>query len=255
MAIDCVPETVVAGEVCARAEDQAGAAGSVLTLAEVRVRSRPDERPVASRRWSARRLVQGALVGILLAAAVQLFQVTLGGNFHEVIAGDVYRSAQPTAQELQTLIRRYQIRTVVNLRGDNAEDDWYWEEKRTAEQNGAVMVDVGLYGNVPPEAEQLKLLVHTLDHARPPFLLHCYSGADRAGMASVMALLLRTDADLPEARRQLAWWLGHNPLGHAGCHDRLFDRYEEWLRARQQTHAPRHLQQWVRDIYRPEMCQ
>jgi protein tyrosine phosphatase (PTP) superfamily phosphohydrolase (DUF442 family) len=190
----------------------------------------------------------------LLATAVQLYQVTLGGNFHEVIADDVYRSAQPTAAELEALIRRYGIRTVINLRGDNAEDDWYWEEKRTAERNGAVVVDVGLWGGLPADADQLQILVDTLDHARPPFLLHCYSGADRAGMASAVALLLRTDADLAEARGQLAWWLGHNPLGSAGCHDRLFDRYEGWLRARNQAHAPRLLRQWVREVYRPEMC-
>ena len=255
MPIDCAAETAAAGEVCTRAGDQAGAAGRVLTRAEVRVRPRPGERPGDSRRWSARRLVQGALLGILLAVAVQLFQVTLGGNFHEVIAGDVYRCAQPTAQELQALIRRYGIRTVVNLRGDNTEDDWYWQEKRTAERLGALMVDVGMYGNLPPGAEQLKLLVHTLDHAPPPILLHCYSGADRAGTASALALLLRTDADLPEARRQLAWWLGHNPLGHAGCHDRLFDRYQEWLHTWHQAHAPYHLRHWVREVYRPEMCQ
>jgi protein tyrosine/serine phosphatase len=195
------------------------------------------------------------LLGALLAVAVQLYHVTAGGNFHEVIAGDVYRSAQPSAEELEALIRRYGIRTVINLRGDNAEDDWYWEEKRTAERNGAVVVDVGLWGNSPADADQLRILVRTLDHGRPPFLLHCYSGADRAGMASVVALLLRSDTGLAEARGQLAWFLGHNPLGKAGCHDRLFERYEQWLRDRQRRHAPRHLRHWVNEVYRPEICQ
>src|SRR5438874_1538525 len=117
MPIDCAAEAAAAGEVCAPTEDQAGAAGRVLTRAEVRVRSRPEKGPVNSRRWSRRRrLGLGALLGVLLAVAVQLFQVTLGGNFHAVIAGEVYRCAQPTAQELATLIRRYGIRTVVNLR-------------------------------------------------------------------------------------------------------------------------------------------
>jgi protein tyrosine/serine phosphatase len=194
------------------------------------------------------------VAGFLLAALVQVFNVTVGGNFHEVIAGEVYRCGQPTAAGLAELIRRYGIRTVVNLRGDNPEAEWYWEEKRTAERLGASFVDVGLYGNIPPEAEQLGLLVDTLDHAAVPMLVHCYSGADRAGTASALALLLRTDTDLPEARQQLAWWLGHNPFGNAGCHDLVFDRYAEWLRARAEPHTPARLRQWVREVYRPEAC-
>jgi len=255
MPISCVDEVVAARDVCPHGADGSGAVARVIGDAEGSVRRPPGRGKDVAFRRPARRLTQGALLGVLLAAVVQLFQVTLGGNFHAVIAGDVYRSAQPTARELEALIRRYGIRTVVNLRGDNAEDDWYWEEKRTAERNGAVVVDVGLWGNLPADAKQLQILVDTLVHARPPFLLHCNSGADRAGMASALALLLRTDADLPEARRQLAWWLGHNPLGHAGCHDRLFDRYQEWLHTWHQAHAPYHLRHWVREVYRPEMCQ
>ena len=254
MPISCVDDVTVI-PACPRAGDSvpvvpvAPCAGA-RTMTRVRAKG-----TVVRVLWSARRrLLFGSLLGVLLAAAVQLFYVTAGGNFHEVIAGDVYRSAQPSADELEALIRRYGIRTVVNLRGDNADDDWYWEEKRTAARNGAVVVDVGLWGNAPADIDQLQILVDTLDHGAPPFLLHCYSGADRAGMASVVALLLRSDTELAEAREQLAWWLGHNPLGKAGCHDRLFERYDEWLHDRQQTHAPRLLRQWVRTVYRPELC-
>src|SRR5207248_638513 len=138
------------------------------------------------------------------------------------------------------------------LRGDNAHADWYWEEKRTTGRLGVVMVDVGLYGNSPAETDQLRLLVDTLDTAPRPVLVHCNSGGDRAGLASTLALLLRTEADLPEARGQLAWWLGHNPLSDAACHDRMFDRYAEWLRNAGRAHTPELLRQWVREVYQPE---
>ncbi len=205
--------------------------------------------------WSLRGpLVRGAVIGFLLAVAVQVYHVTVGGNFHEVIAGQVYRCGQPTAAGLAEMIRRFGIRTVVNLRGDNPSDAWYWDEKRTTERLGAAFVDVGLYGNLPPGPEELALLVDTLDHAATPILVHCYSGADRAGTASALALLLRTETDLPEARRQLAWWLGHNPFGNAVCHDLLFDRYAEWLQARAEPHSAARLRRWVREVYRPEAC-
>jgi protein tyrosine/serine phosphatase len=185
---------------------------------------------------------------------VQAFHLTLGGNVHVVIAREVYRSGQPTAAGLEALIRRYGIRTVVNLRGENAGFDWYGEEKQTTARLGVGMVDVGLYGNVPAEADQLRLLVETLDHAPRPILVHCNSGGDRAGLASTLALLLRTEADLPEARGQMAWWLGHNPFGHAACHDRLFDLYAEWLGQARRAHTPDLLRKWVREVYRQEDC-
>jgi protein tyrosine phosphatase (PTP) superfamily phosphohydrolase (DUF442 family) len=194
------------------------------------------------------------LLGFLLAAAVQAFDVAVGGNVHVVIKGTVYRSAQPSPAELARLIRRYGIRTVVNLRGDNREEEWYWEEKRTTARHAVAMVDVGLYANSPAEADQLGLLVDALDHAPRPILLHCYSGGDRAGLASTLALLLGTDVDLREARGQMAWWLGHNPFGRAACHDRLLDRYAEWLRGGHHPHTPARLRHWVRTVYKPELC-
>ncbi len=251
MPMGLVEETPVAWEACPGGANRSEGASPVLAGVEERGPSHPGKGTTVRLLWPGwRRLVQGVVLGALLAVGVQLYHVTVGGNFHEVIAGEVYRCGQPTANQLDVLIRRYGIRTVVNLRGNNFDDDWYWEEKRTAERLGAVMVDVGLWGNLPPSDVELRLLVDTLDHAATPILLHCYSGADRAGMASALALLLRTDADVAEARGQLAWWLGHNPFGSARCQDRLFDRYEEWLKARQQTHSPEHLRQWVREVYR-----
>src|SRR5262245_25326937 len=179
-----------------------------------------------------RALAAGVVLGVLLAGVAQVYDVTLGGNVREVIPGRLYRCAQPSADGLEALVRRHGIRTVVNLRGDNVGEPWYERERQTARRLGVAFVDVGLWAYHPPLADQLCLLVDTLRGAEYPVLVHCNSGGDRAGLASALGVLLQTAADVPAARGQLAWWLGHNPLGMAACHDRLLDRYDEWLRGR-----------------------
>lgn len=45
--------------------------------------------------------------------------LNLSGNFNTVIAGEVYRSAQPTAAALSTYAKDHGIRSIINLRGEN----------------------------------------------------------------------------------------------------------------------------------------
>jgi protein tyrosine/serine phosphatase len=198
-------------------------------------------------------LASGALLGVLAAVAAQVLYITLGGNFHTVVPGQVYRCAQPSASELERLIHTYRIRTVINLRGWN-DKPWYVEERATTARLGVTMIDAGMWGFHPPLKEQLQGLVEALHQAEHPILLHCHSGSDRAGMAATMALLLRTDRSVAEARQQLALRFGHNPFGMAACHDRLFDRYEEWLHAQGVAHAPDLLRRWVHEGYDPDAC-
>ena len=49
----------------------------------------------------------------------------LGGNFHTVVPGELYRSAQPTAAMIAEYQQNYGIKTIVNLRGENIGSGWY----------------------------------------------------------------------------------------------------------------------------------
>src|SRR3546814_3645424 len=84
--------------------------------------------------------------GMLTAASVLLIGGYLGflqlsGNFHEVVAGELYRSAQPSAAKLENYVRRHGIRTVINLRGENSDTRWYREEVDTARRLGIQHID------------------------------------------------------------------------------------------------------------------
>src|SRR5262245_9643718 len=146
-----------------------------------------------------RALSAGVAFAVLLAAAVEGYRVAFGGNVHEVIPGSVYRSAQPTPERLERLVKKYHIRTVVNLRGCCDPDKWYVAESRASARLDLSQEDLPFSAVRLPSVPVVRDLVEVLDRSERPILLHCYQGVDRTGMAAVMALLLYTDTGLDEA--------------------------------------------------------
>jgi len=58
-----------------------------------------------------------AFATLLAAGGAYLAMLQLTGNFHTVIAGELYRSAQPSAADIAEYKQKAGIRTIVNLRG------------------------------------------------------------------------------------------------------------------------------------------
>src|SRR5437667_4250284 len=81
----------------------------------------------------------GAVVVVLLIW--EMYHVLIGANLHTVVPGRVYRGAQPSSKNIEALVQRYGIRTVVNLRGCCTPLDWYWEEARACQEMGIALED------------------------------------------------------------------------------------------------------------------
>jgi protein tyrosine/serine phosphatase len=197
------------------------------------------------RRWAVV-LVACALAGALLPEVVR---VTLGSNFHVVLGGRLFRAGQPSGADLEEYIRTCGIRTVINLRGPNDGEDWFDEEKLAAERHGVTFVSVNMSASDKPQEQELRKLVQALERCPEPILVHCNSGSDRSGFASACYLLLKTDATLEQARRQLSLRYGHFPWGKAGCQNDVFDQYKTWLAARSQQHSPDLFRRWAVEFY------
>lgn len=149
-----------------------------------------------------------------LGAAALLFggyigYLQLSGNFHEVIAGEVYRSAQPTPADINSYVGQYGIRTIVNLRGENPNSDWYRKEVQASEQAGVKHIDFALSASKEVTADQARQLVALLKDAPKPILIHCQAGADRTGLVSVLYLQQVAGRDEATAERQLSIRFGH----------------------------------------------
>jgi hypothetical protein len=201
-----------------------------------------------------RLLCRVCLAAALLAPAVYLLYVFAGPNFHVVIRGEVYRSAQLSATSLEWLVRHKGIRTVINLRGCCDPEAWYLEEGRVTLRNNVSLEDLGFSAGRLPSPGMLRQLIEAIDRSAYPILFHCHKGADRTGMASAIALLLRTDTPLEEARKQLGFRYGHLPLGRTVHIDEFFDLYKEWLTARALPHSPATFRRWIEHDYCPSEC-
>jgi len=199
-------------------------------------------------------LLRGCLDGLLGCLLIEVGNLLFFCNVHVVVPGAVYRCAQPSGQNLEWLARKYGIRTVINLRGCREQQDWYRQEAQAANRLGISTEDVALSAGHLPPVQEIKRLVQVLDHSEYPVLFHCYRGVDRTGLASALALLLRTDVSLKEGRRALSLRYVHLPWGRTGRLDEFFDLYEEWLKERGQAHSREAFRTWLEHDYCGGAC-
>ena len=125
---------------------------------------------------------------------------SINGNFEEVVPGKVYRSAQPTDDQLRQWAELYGIRTIINLRGDDEKE--VENEEATANELGIEMISFHLSSRRLPAKFLLIKLIEAIESAEMPILLHCHSGIDRAGTASAIAAMVIGNIDYEEAKWQ-----------------------------------------------------
>jgi protein tyrosine phosphatase (PTP) superfamily phosphohydrolase (DUF442 family) len=198
--------------------------------------------------------LRGVVVGLLGGLGLHFGYVLLGPNFRTVLPGQVYRCSQPSPDRLEKTIHRLGIRTVVNLRGCCLEQPWYQAQCQVVHRLGVSQEDLGFSAGRLPSVQTIRQLALVLDRAEYPILFHCHQGADRTGMASVMAILLRSGATLKEARRHLGPASGHLRIGRTGHIDQFFDLYEEWLAEDGREHTSATFRHWVHREYCPGEC-
>jgi len=165
-------------------------------------------------------------------------------NEHQVDEG-VWRSAQPDPAMIRRLAGQG-IKAIVNLRGAT---EWgsYFLEREACRAAGIELVDFKLNSRKLPGRDELLALDALFDRLPKPFLMHCKSGADRAGFAAALYLLLRRDLPVEEAKRQLSWRYLHLRGAATGVLHFLLDRYAEDTAA-----EPMRFRDWVERRYDPE---
>ncbi len=163
--------------------------------------------------WLMRSLTVAASALALAAASIGGYWGILQyqGNLHVVRAGVLYRSAQPSGSELKAATAEYHIKSVLNLRGAHAGQTWYDEEIAASGQLGLAHYDFPLSAKRFVTGEQIAAILDIVRHAPKPLLIHCKSGADRAGLVSALYRFAETGASPAEADRELSLVYGHFP--------------------------------------------
>ncbi|TCR76693.1 tyrosine phosphatase family protein [Rhizobium sp. BK376] len=133
----------------------------------------------------------------------------VSGNFHQVIPGELYRSGQPSAEDLGAYVQTYGIKTVVNLRGFHPEKAWYRDEVAMSKGLGVTHIDFGISASKDLPAEKAAQLVAFMKSAPKPILVHCQSGADRSGLVAALYVHQVAGQSEETARGQLSFYYGH----------------------------------------------
>jgi protein tyrosine/serine phosphatase len=165
-------------------------------------------------------------------------------NEHEV-EGGVWRSSQPDPGMVRRLGSQG-FRAILNLRGET-EYGSYLLEREACRAAGIELVDFKLSSRVLPGREEILTLDGIFGRLPRPFLMHCKSGADRAGFAAALYLLLRKGATPEEAQAQLSWRYLHVRGAATGVLHFLIGRY-----AADAAREPMSFREWVERRYDPE---
>ena len=165
-------------------------------------------------------------------------------NEHEIDVG-VWRSNQPDPGMIRRL-KAQGIRAILNLRG---ETQWgsYLLEREACRAAGIQLVDFKLSSRKLPSREELMALDRIFAELPRPFLMHCKSGADRAGFAAALYLMFQRDAPAEVAQEQLSWRYLHLRSGATGVLHFLLERY-----AAETAETPMRFRDWVATRYDPE---
>jgi protein tyrosine/serine phosphatase len=143
-------------------------------------------------------------------------------NKHRV-SEHLWRSAQPAPHQLARL-KAEGVRTVVNLRGGREHGSWQLQ-KDACDRLGLTLVDFVVRSRGAPDRDTILKAKAFFDALEYPAVLHCKSGADRAGFVAALYLVVHEGRPVAEALRQLSLRFGHFRFAKTGILDAFFERY------------------------------
>ncbi|HUM08313.1 MAG TPA: tyrosine-protein phosphatase [Acidocella sp.] len=145
-------------------------------------------------------------------------------NFAAVEPGVLYRSNHPTPGNLAAFTRKFGLKSLINLRGQakNGSDAL---SRDTAQRLGLDFYDMAFESRGVPHRDRILRYADIIAHMRGPALIHCKSGADRAGLAAGLFVLIR-GGTVEEALKQLSLRFGHIKQAKTGILDEFFRLYQ-----------------------------
>jgi protein tyrosine/serine phosphatase len=152
-------------------------------------------------------------------------------------------SAQPGRRALRWA-HANGIRTILNLRGERLDCGTYLTERDECQELGLRLVNFPIRSRGMPEPETAHAMASVFEHLEYPVLMHCKSGADRAGLMSTLYLHLHKGEPMAVAMRQLSLRYGHVRYARTGMLDFFMERY--WADTGGDRTQFRH---WVDEVY------
>ena len=143
-------------------------------------------------------------------------------NEHEIAPG-MWRCNQPSPGRIRIAADRG-IKTIINLRGPRADGGWRLEAEACTKY-GLTLMDFTARSRAAPDKQMLHAAEALFTEMKLPAMMHCKSGADRAGLMAALYLLIVEKRPAREAAKQLAWKYGHVKQAKTGLLDAFFAAY------------------------------
>ncbi|MGD9784246.1 MAG: sulfur transferase domain-containing protein [Hyphomicrobiaceae bacterium] len=160
------------------------------------------------------------------------------------LSREAWRSAQPAPRHIARFAR-LGVRTIVNLRGER-DCSSYWLEREACERHGIRLVNYQVRSRAAPSVQEIRGAAKLFDEIEYPVLMHCKSGADRAGLMSALFCYMREGEPIELARQQLSLKFGHIKQADTGILDYFFERY-----LADNALNPMPFMEWVETVYDP----
>jgi len=168
----------------------------------------------------------------------------LYANFHS-LDGRAYRSSQPSPRFIRKLAQQG-FKAIINLRGANSSAAFALEAEACG-QVGVQLINTQLNSRRLPSVVEINRLADIFVQVESPFVIHCKSGADRAGLASALYLLIVKGATAAEAKQQLSLRYFHLAHSRTGILGYFLDCYSQF-----NAQQPIAFMDWVNHHYQPE---
>ena len=162
-------------------------------------------------------------------------------NAHQ-ISDKVWRSNQPSPDKI-AYWKEQGVKTIFNLRGE-VDACFTHLEKHACEKLGIELRFFKVESRGAPKPEIMRALYAAFQEVEYPILLHCKSGADRAGFVSVFYKYLIEKVPLEEARKQLGFKYLHISAGKTGILGYFWDSY-----AKANAETGIEFWDWVDNVY------
>ena len=137
-------------------------------------------------------LIKGLVIGLVLSGVAVLAYCGIVryvkmryAEFSEVVPGVLYRCGRMNPEIVEDGVRKYGVKTIVDLRGDESAPDGAESESDWARRNGLSYFNLRVNTSSGDEMVADFLAIATAPECRP-VLVHCHHGRSRTNLCVAM---------------------------------------------------------------------